>query len=297
VRTQELILQSRVAEYRQKMAAMAHEVARKQADRAASAATAEKLGTTLPMVEQRLKMKEELAQEGYVSRMALIESKLEYENQKNDLVAQRARLKEAKAAMEMAVETRNQAEAEFKAKTLGELAEANKRWQSVSQELVKAEQRKQQQTLVAPVDGIVQQLAIHTVGGVATAAQPLLTVVPNGTSYEIEAQVLNKDIGFLRPEQAVAVKLDAFEYTKYGYLNGRIQWVGTDAIQDQKLGLVYPVRVLVAGNQLPSEVNGKRPSIGAGMSVTADISVAKRRAYEYFLGPLLRYKTESLRER
>jgi hemolysin D len=297
VETQQQLLAARLAEYQQRIAALSTDVVRRRAETQAIAATAQKLRATLPLLEKRLAMKESLAKQKYLSEFALIESRLEVVNHHKDIEAQTHRLREAQAALAAAEQQKMQAEAEFRSKTYAELAEAAKRLETATQELVKAEQRTQQQTLVAPVAGVVQQLAVHTVGGVVTAAQPLLTVIPEGSSFEVEAQVLNKDIGFVRAGQPAAVKLDAFEYTKYGHIDGTIQWVGTDAVADQKLGLVYPVRIALASNELSNAVGGTRPSIGAGMAVTADIVINKRRAYEYFLSPLLRYKAESLRER
>ncbi len=297
VETQQQLLTARLAEYQQRMAALSTDVVRRRAEAAAIATTAQKLRSTLPLLQKRLAMKESLAKQRYLSELALIESRLEVVNHHKDIEAQTHRLREAEAALAVAEQQKVQAEAEFRSKVFGELAEAAKRLETATQDLVKAEQRTQQQTLVAPVSGIVHQLAVHTVGGVVTSAQPLLTIVPEGSSFEVEAQVLNRDIGFLRAGQQVAVKLDAFEYTKYGHIDGTIQWVGTDAVADHKLGLVYPVRIALTSNELPNAVGGARPSIGAGMAVTADIVINKRRAYEYFLSPLLRYKSESLRER
>jgi hemolysin D len=297
VETQRQLLAARVAEHEQRMAALSTDVIRRRAEANAIAATAQKLRSTLPLLEKRLAMKESLARQRYMSELALIESRLEVVNHHKDIEAQTHRLREAQAALAVAEQQRVQADAEFRSKVFGELAEAAKRLETATQDLVKAEQRTQQQTLAAPVAGIVHQLAVHTVGGVVTAAQPLLTIVPAGSSFEVEAQVLNRDIGFVRAGQPVAVKLDAFEYTKYGHIDGTIQWVGTDAVADQKQGLVYPVRITLASNELPNAVGGARPLIGAGMAVTADIVINKRRAYEYFLSPLLRYKAESLRER
>ena len=297
VETQRQLLEARLAEYQQRMAALSTDVVRRRAEARAIATTAQKLRSTLPLLQRRLAMKETLARQQYMSELALIDARIEVVNHHKDLEAQTHRLSEAQAALSVAEQQRVQAEAEFRSKIFAELAETAKRFETARQELVKAEQRTQQQTLVAPVAGVVQQLAVHTVGGVVTAAQPLLTVVPEGTSFEVEAQVLNKDIGFLRAGQPVAVKLDAFEYTKYGHIDGTIQWVGTDAVADQKLGLVYPVRIMLASNRLPNAIGAAQPAIGAGMAVSADIVINKRRAYEYFLAPLLRYKAESLRER
>jgi hemolysin D len=95
----------------------------------------------------------------------------------------------------------------------------------------------------------------------------------------------------------VAVKLDAFEFTKYGSLDGNVQWVGADAVKHEQLGQVFPVRIVLKKTQLPVAVDGSHPEIRIGMSVTADMAIGKRKAYEFFLGPLLKYKNESLRER
>ena len=75
-----------------------------------------------------------------------------------------------------------------------------------------------------------------------------------------------------------------------------MQWTGADAIKDDKAGQVFPVRIILRHTRLPVAVNGEHPALRIGMSVTADIAIGKRKAYEYFLGPLLKYKNESLRE-
>lgn len=297
VRAQEALLRSRLAENRQRLATLDGEIARREADVAAARAAADKVTKTLPMLEQRLRMQEDLLKKGFVSEMNVIDHRVEVSNQRNDLAVQEARLNEAMAALSAARQNRVQALAEQQSRALTELAEATKREQTVAQELIKAEHRARQQKLTAPADGVVQQLAVHTVGGVVTAAQPLLVVVPEGSGLEVEATVLNKDIGFVKAGQPVVVKIDAFEYTKYGYLDGVIEWVGTDAMQDQRLGLVYPVRVSLKETTLPVPVDGKKAAVGPGMAVSADVTVATRHAWEYFLSPLLRYRAEALRER
>jgi hemolysin D len=75
--------------------------------------------------------------------------------------------------------------------------------------------------LTAPVDGTVQQLSVHTIGGVVTPAQALLVVVPADSHREIDAMVSNHDIGFVRPGQKAEIKVDTFAFTRYGLLHGR----------------------------------------------------------------------------
>ena len=141
----------------------------------------------------------------------------------------------------------------------------------------------------------MQQLAVHTVGGVVTPAQQLLAVVPGEEALEVEATILNKDIGFVRTGQAVTVKVESFPYTRYGYLTGKVVSVSHDAMQDEKLGLVFPVRVKLDKSVL--QIEGVSVRLSAGMNISAEIKTGKRRVIDYLLSPLQQHITESLRER
>lgn len=163
------------------------------------------------------------------------------------------------------------------------------------QELVKAQERNDWQTLRAPVSGRVQQLAVHGAGAVVTPAQPLMVVVPEALALEVEAYVANKDIGFVSAGQDVALKLETFPFTRYGTLPGRVISVSDDAIADDKLGLVYLARVAL--EQPVIEVDGRPVRLAPGMAVSAEIRTGERRVVEFFLSPLSRLVHESLRER
>jgi hemolysin D len=291
------LLASRVGEQQQKMALLAQEVARKSAELATTRASIRKIEEALPMLQQRLAMKEKLRNEGFLAEVAVIESRLEVSTQANELAVLKERCKESEAALKAAELARSQAQAEYVSRVSAEMTDAQRRMQAGQQEFVKASYRESYQVLAAPIAGTVQQLAVSTVGGVVNATQPLMTVVPKEGGIEVEAQILNKDVGFVKPGMPVVVKLDAFEFTKYGTLDGFVQWVGADAVKHEQLGLVFPVRVLLNQTKLPVAVNGSHPEIRIGMSVTVDVAIGKRKAYEYFLGPLLKYKNESLRER
>ncbi len=119
-------------------------------------------------------------------------------------------------------ETRGQAVAEYRRTLSDELAKSEQKANGLAQDLIKAEQKTRLQLLTAPVDGVVQQLAIHTVGGVVTPAQSLLVVVPSDSRLEIEAMVSNRDIGFVQPGQEAEIKIDTFNFTRYGLLHGRV---------------------------------------------------------------------------
>jgi len=169
--------------------------------------------------------------------------------------------------------------------------------------------------LTAPVDGTIQQVSVHTVGGVVTPAQQLMVVVPADSPLEIEAMVSNRDIGFVHLGQAAQVKIDTFNFTRYGLLHGKVTSISRDAIardrpadksstaagaasdssEPQGQELVYAARIALDNTKM--NIDGKLVSLSPGMAVTAEIKTGSRRVIEYLLSPLLRYRQESLRER
>ncbi|WPX17463.1 HlyD family secretion protein [Pseudomonas sp. 10S4] len=141
----------------------------------------------------------------------------------------------------------------------------------------------------------MQELAVHTIGGVVTPAQALLVIVPDDAGLEIEAQILNRDIGFVRPGQDAEIKLDAFPYTHYGTIPGKVMSISQDAVKDDKLGLVYPARIQLGAHVIVAD--GKDVQLEPGMSSSVEIKTEQRRIIEYLLTPLLKYQSEALRER
>lgn len=235
----------------------------------------------LPLAAQRARDYKELAQSHDVPMHAYLEkeqARVDLEGQLNEAKNQRTAL---------IAETRRVA---YDAQ-----AEADKVVGASSQDALRTEAHSRLLTLTAPVDGTVQQLTVHTVGGVVPAAQPLMRIVPREDYLEVEAMLENKDIGFVEEGQAAAVKIDAFEYTKYGTIPARVVHVSRDAIQDEKRGLIYAV--IVALDKAAIRVNGRDMPLSAGMSVKVEIKTGTRRVIEYILNPLLQHARESLNER
>ncbi|WP_114954960.1 HlyD family type I secretion periplasmic adaptor subunit [Sphingosinicella terrae] len=162
-------------------------------------------------------------------------------------------------------------------------------------DLRRSARRRQLQQLRAPVDGVVQQLAVHTVGGVVQPAQPLMVIVPLGSEVEVEAQVLNKDIGFVREGQPVRVKFEAFPFTDYGWIEGTVETISRDAVQDEQLGLVYTARVRLGRNYIM--LGERRQAIGPGMAVQAEVRTGRMRIIQYLLSPISETVSEAGRER
>jgi hemolysin D len=163
------------------------------------------------------------------------------------------------------------------------------------EEVTKARQMNRFQRLVAPVDGTVQQMEVHTVGGVVEAAKPLMTVVPARGALEVQAKVLNKDIGFIWQGQEAAVKLEAFSFTRYGAVPGRVARISRDAVQDKDLGLVYIVTVTLDRSFV--DADGRRYALAPGLAATVDVKTGTRRIVSYLISPLQTSISQAARER
>ena len=212
-----------------------------------------------------------------------------------DLATQRARLQEALSTFK---ET-EQAKAAYKAETVRTMsdrhAQASTKHSQLQTDASKASQRERQTQLTAPVDGIVQQLAIHSVGGVVTSAQPLMIVVPDSLTVTAEVTIANQDIGFVNAGQMAAVKLETFPYTRYGTVEAKVDVVTADAVTDDKKGSYYPATLTLS--QKDMLIDGKRIPLSPGMNITAEIKTGQRRVIEFLLSPVQRAGNESLRER
>ncbi len=185
--------------------------------------------------------------------------------------------------------------AELRRATLDSISEGQRKAAALEQELLKADTRGKLMKLTSPVDGTVQQLAVHTEGGVMTPAQPLMMIVPRDDVLEVEAFLDNKDIGFVKAGQEAEVKIETFQYTKYGTIHARVMSVSHDAINDEKRGLIYSTRVKMDKSAIL--VDGTEVNLSPGMAVSVEIKTDKRRVIEYFLSPLMQHASESLQER
>lgn len=213
----------------------------------------------------------------------------------NELNSQRSHLKEIEASIEQTREENDLLSYTFKRDTQEALRQANEQVENLKFELEKTSQRYGTTEIKSPVTGTVQQLSIHTIGGVVTAAQPLMVVVPQEDKLEVNALISNKDVGFVRPGQKVVIKLEAFPYTRYGYITGIVKSISFDAIENDKLGLVFSAIVEMDKDYLIYE--DQKINLTAGMSVSAEIKTGKRKVISYLLSPLQSTLDESFRER
>lgn len=152
---------------------------------------------------------------------------------------------------------------------------------------------KQKQIIKAPMDCYVNKILVHTIGGVVTPAQALLTVVPKNADLMIKAKVMNKDAGFVEAGMPVSVKIDTYNFQKYGILDGTVAVVSPNSVEDERLGPIY--EVYIKPNNTTLMVEGKEQSMKFGMTTTNEIKIGKRRIIEFFIYPLIKYLDESIK--
>jgi hemolysin D len=298
------LLVSQTTEQQAKLAAIDRQQGQKEAERATLAAMIDKLEATIPLLDHRVSVRKHLADREIGSRLQYLADLQELTGQQQEVLVLKSRIVEAESAIAAIHETRARAVAEYSRGLYDELARAEQKASGLNQEVVKAGQKARQQQLVAPVEGTVHQLSVHTVGGVVTPAQPLLAVVPADSRLEIEAIVHNRDVGFLRKGQEAQIKIDAFTFTRYGLASGHVLDISSDAVSRDGATrersaatpeLEYVARISLDRSAM--DVEGRAVELAPGMTVAVEIRTGARPLIDYLLSPLGRYRHDSFRER
>jgi len=309
-------LVKQTAEYHAKIDALDRQRDQKQAEQDTIQATINKLSTIIPIVQERVDIRKTSSDREYTSKFQYFEVMQILAEQQQELIVQKSHLREAQASVAALAEARRQAVAEFDRTLFGQLAEAERKADGFVHDVAKSQQKINAQYLTAPIAGTVQQLAIHTVGGVVTPAQVLLALVPSDSPLEIEAMISNRDVGFVQPGQRAEIKVDTFNFTKYGLLHGDVLSVSQDAIVRDKPAdkagekspgaestssepkgqdLSFSARISLDRTQM--QIDDKLINLTPGMAVTVEIKTGARTVMSYLLSPLIRYGHEGLRER
>jgi hemolysin D len=301
-----------------KLASIQQQINQKQAEAQSVAAAIAKIDASMPLLEETADIRRKAMEIQYGNRIAYLDAQTRLVDQQNERIVQQRKLVEIEAARHALEEQLAQTRSGFERQVLSDLSDAEKKVEEFSQDLVKAERKMNEQILRSPIDGTVQQLAVHTIGGVVTPAQQLMMIVPTESRLEAEAMISNRDIGFVSAGQDAEVKVDTFNFTRYGLVRGKVTSVSQDAIvRDKPPGdksgnssksgalsdtsepegqeLLYSARVALDETQM--DVEGKLVNLVPGMAVTVEIKTGRRRIIEYLMSPLLRYRQESLRER
>ncbi|WP_051144901.1 HlyD family type I secretion periplasmic adaptor subunit [Thiomicrorhabdus sp. Kp2] len=258
-----------------------------------------KLSKVLPITQKRLQSSHKLLDRSLISEDQFLQIKQNFIEQTQDLKIESLRIQSIHAQLKQMQSQQASLRSHTKQTLMQRLLDTQRQKDLAEQDYIKAQQRLKQYVIQSPINGTVQQLAMNTVGGVVTSAQELMVIVPKNQKLEVEAMLLNKDIGFVHEGRESAlnaeVKIDTFNFTKYGVIDAKISNISRDAVENKDLGLVYAMRLKIEKNNV--YVDNKLVDLSPGMQVTAEIKTGQRRIIEYLLTPLLRYQNESIGER
>ncbi len=301
-----------LADREAKLASLTQQIAQHQAALEGVKAEVDRLTVLGPLAEQRSKIYSDLAAKGYGSPLQQIEAQEKQQDNAKSLEVQRRRIPELQAQIAGAERARAQADAEVAKTALGQLTDIQVKAASLTEELNKAAERSKSRVLTAPIDGTVQELAIHTVGGVVEPGQTLMRLAPDAGPVEIEARLSNQDIGFVHAGMAAEIKVQTFPFTKYGLIHATVLSISRDAVSDQQQQRA-PEQPGPDGAQQPSSdlrylmrlkldrdtmnIDGRETRLTPGMIVTAEVKTGRRRVIEYVLSPLSKATLEAGRER
>ena len=312
-------LLAQLAQHKAKIDGLDQQIAAKAAERDEAKAKIAKLDDTVPLLQAKTDIYDKLRENQLTSQITRLDAERQLSEAKHDRIVTAHQVEAAQAQIAALTQQRNEADAEFRRQTLDALGKATQYAAEQRQELIKAAQRTGLQQLRAPVAGTVEQLSVHTIGGVVQPAQPLMVVVPDDSKLEVEAMLPNRDAGFVHAGEPAELKVEAFTYTRYGLLHGVVRSVSRDALRkeqdppssdrdpsSEKSGAAngkgsgpsdsaYVARISLAETSVDTEEGPL--ALEPGMTVTAEIKTGQRSIILYVLSPFMRFRHEALRER
>jgi hemolysin D len=319
---------ARIAALQAELAGLDQRITGARASQLASESERQKVLETLPLDEEAYGIMVRLSKEGLTPRPEMIEMEKRLVQLRRDIEVRSAEIEERQSEIASLRRDRSRIVEEFRARAAAEKAEAEAIVATRAEGIRKATMREGYQTLNAPVSGVVNEITVTTVGEVAEAGAPLMTLVPEGEELLVEALALNRDAGFIRTGQTAIVKIEAYPFTRHGYVEGIVEHVSPDSVADEARGLVFPVRVkLVRGNlreagpncagdfldqggstsqqsarvvvsASAAESQTIQPScLSPGMASQVEIITGSRTVLDYLLSPIARAANEAARER
>lgn len=292
---QRRILAGEYADFSSTLHEMDAEIAQAQAGLHEAGEEIGKIEGTLPIEETKEKDYAELIVKGYVGKHDYYNEQQAVIQMRSALNEQRSKLIEMQAALDTATRKREAYIAQTRRTWLEKVQEDETKIAALAQDFAKARNHSRLMELTAPESGTVQQLAVHTVGGVVTPAQAVMIIVPDNRQLMIEATIDNGDIGFVKVGQPAEIKIEAFPFTRYGTLHGTIVQVANDAKQDENKNWVFTAQVTLPQDTI--QVEDREINLTPGMTVTTEIKTDRRRVISYLLSPLIQHARESLHER
>lgn len=316
---EDAVLFAEVSQLRSAIEGFRAQIAERQATKKRLGSSIDARSRALGLSKERVGMRDEIRTRGAGSRALVIDAELQYENIAITDASERGQLAEADAGIKSLEARMVQAHDQFVAEQVQKASEAERRRDRLEQEIIKARSKRDRTKLRAPSGGTVQQIEVSTIGQVVASGQSLMSVVPVDAPLEVEAMIVNRDIGFVRPGQRAVVKVEAFPFTRYGTIEAEVVKVSADAVEDRNAtammdaasaarpqantaprpnpgqNLVFPAVLKL--DRRTMRIDGKEIPLTPGMAATIEIKTGSRRAISYILSPLSEVISTSGRER
>ncbi len=252
------------------------------------------LRTSFDFAAKELSITRPLAEEGVVPRIELLKLERQVNDTKRELTSSQLQIPLLDAAIQEAVLKRIDNALKFRSDLQAELNETDDRLAAVSESRVGLADKVKRTVVLSPVSGTIQKIHVNTRGGVIQPGMDLVEIVPSEDNLLVEAKIAPQDIAFLRPGLNAVVKFTAYDFTRYGGLNGELEHISADTEEDEEGNSFYLVRVRTKVNQMGTEAN-PLPII-PGMTTSVDIITGKRTVLDYLLNPVLHARSNALRE-
>ena len=311
------LLADQIASHRARLRELDSRIEERQAQLRTLGAGLAKYQRLLPILRERTRMREVLYRKDHGSKLDLFTEQERLVELEGNLALRKEELVQAEASLAALRAQRQQMVSEFDRERRSALATVRERMIVLHQDIRQAREHHARHTLVSPVDGVVQDLAVHTENGMVEPGARLMVIVPRNAGIRVEALVSNADIGFVKPGQRVTLKITTFDFRRYGAIQGTVRHIGEDAVNAG----VQPGGALLAGAATPTshppgaattgpmfkalieldrtymEIEGQRIPLLPGMSAEAAVILGKQRVIDYVLQPLRGYRQDAFREK
>lgn len=295
--SQEAALQSvRASALRSRKQALSAAVEQRRRDYGEAQATVTSLKSSLQIAESQVAMLEPLAAKSIVPQTELMNAQREATEIQGKLAAAQQASSRAVAAINEALAQASEAGFQFRQEALNERSQLVAKMAVNSESLRGAAGRQQRSEIRSPVDGVVNDVQVTTVGGFVQAGQKILQVVPVGDKLLVEARVTPRDIAFIKANDRANVKVTAYDFAVYGGLTGRVVQISPDSIYDEAAKEAY-FSVVIQTDRAYLQSGNRRLPISPGMICDVEIITGKKSILSYLLKPILRARSEALRER
>lgn len=289
---------TRVTELKSSIRVLQNQLDQKIQEKKEIESTIKNLTRNLAFIEEQRKTIKKLVRRKIKSKYELLNVEKEYNQTRGDLDTAKLSISRSKLAIKEAQNRMGEKIDTFKSESASELNKVISEINKFQAKLVSDEDKVAKTIIKSPVDGIIKQINLNTIGGVIQSGVDIIEIVPITENLLVEAKIDPKDIAFINPSQKSVIKLTAYDFSIYGGLKGKIVQISADSIVDKnsKDGKSF-YRVVLETNKNYLERNGQRLPIIPGMVADVDIITGKKTVADFILKPVLKVKQNAFTER